>query len=123
MSHKHFTIDERESVFKYLALGFKKSEIARRIRKNRSSVVSVEKLKKILLMENIGLIKLKLFTQVEKKTVELRKNSKILYFYWIFKISLKKGGHQSKSQEELKRTEALISVLRQFTLPLKRVYY
>lgn len=38
MSHKHFTIDERESVFKYLALGFKKSEIARRIGKNRSTV-------------------------------------------------------------------------------------
>ncbi len=38
MRHQHFNIDEKESIFKYLALGFKKSEIARRIGKNRSSV-------------------------------------------------------------------------------------
>ncbi len=38
MRHQHFNIDERESIFKYLALGFKKSEIARRLGKNRSSI-------------------------------------------------------------------------------------
>ncbi len=38
MRHRHFNIDERESIFKYLALGFKKSEIARRLGKNRSSI-------------------------------------------------------------------------------------
>lgn len=38
MRHQHFNIDERESIFKYLTLGFKKSEIARRLGKNRSSV-------------------------------------------------------------------------------------
>ncbi|WP_319370483.1 helix-turn-helix domain-containing protein [uncultured Ilyobacter sp.] len=38
MSHKHFTIEDRESIFKYLALGFKNSKIARRIGKDRSSV-------------------------------------------------------------------------------------
>ncbi len=38
MRHQHFNIDEKESIFKYLALGFKKSEIARRLGKNRSSV-------------------------------------------------------------------------------------
>jgi IS30 family transposase len=38
MSHKHFTIEDRESIFKYLALGFKNIEIARRIGKDRSSV-------------------------------------------------------------------------------------
>ena len=38
MSHKHFTIDERESILESLALGFKKSEIAKRLGKNRSSI-------------------------------------------------------------------------------------
>ena len=38
MSHTHFTIDERESILEFLALGLTKSEIARRIGKNKSSV-------------------------------------------------------------------------------------
>lgn len=54
INHKHFIIDERESIFKYLALGFKKTKIAR--------LVLIEELKEILLMENIGLRNLKLCT-------------------------------------------------------------
>jgi len=38
MSHKHFTIDERESILEYLALGFSKSKIARKLGRHRSSI-------------------------------------------------------------------------------------
>jgi len=38
MSHKHFTILERESIFEFLTLGFSQAEIARRIGKHRSSI-------------------------------------------------------------------------------------
>ena len=38
MSHTHFTIDERESILKYLALNFSKAKIARKLDRNRSSV-------------------------------------------------------------------------------------
>ena len=38
ISHKHFTIEERESILESLALGLKKRKIARRIGRNRSSV-------------------------------------------------------------------------------------
>ncbi len=34
MRPQHFNIDERESIFKYLRLSFKKSEIAKRLGKN-----------------------------------------------------------------------------------------
>ena len=38
MSHTHFTIDERESILEYLALGLSKAKIARRLNKHRSSI-------------------------------------------------------------------------------------
>lgn len=38
MSHKHFTIDERESILEFLALGLSKSKIAKNLKKNKSSV-------------------------------------------------------------------------------------
>ena len=38
MNHIHFTIDERESIFKFLAIDFKKIEIARKIGRNKSNV-------------------------------------------------------------------------------------
>ena len=38
MGHNHFAIEESESILESLALGSRKSEIARRIGRNRSSV-------------------------------------------------------------------------------------
>ena len=38
MRHKHFTIDERESILVYLTLGFSKSKIAKKLARHRSSV-------------------------------------------------------------------------------------
>ena len=38
MSHTHFTIDERESILEFLALGFSKAKIARKLDKHRSSI-------------------------------------------------------------------------------------
>ena len=38
MSHKHFTILERESIFEFLTLGFSNTEIAKRLGKHRSSI-------------------------------------------------------------------------------------
>lgn len=38
MSHKHFTIEERESILEYLVLGFKNSEIALNLGRSRSSI-------------------------------------------------------------------------------------
>lgn len=38
MRHKHFTIDERESILEYLTLGFSKSKIAKKLLRHRSSV-------------------------------------------------------------------------------------
>ena len=38
MSHKHFSISERESILEFLALGLSKAEIARRLGRHRSSI-------------------------------------------------------------------------------------
>ena len=38
MSHKHFTISERESILEFLALGLSKAEIARKLGRHRSSI-------------------------------------------------------------------------------------
>ncbi len=38
MSHKHFTIAERESILESLARGLKKSEIAKKLGRARSSI-------------------------------------------------------------------------------------
>lgn len=38
MSHSHFTIEERESILEFLALGLKPAEMARRLDRNRSSI-------------------------------------------------------------------------------------
>ena len=38
MGHKHFTIDERESILEYLTLNFSKSKIAKKLVKHSSSV-------------------------------------------------------------------------------------
>lgn len=39
MSYKHFTIEERESILEFLALGLKPSEMARRLGRHRSNIV------------------------------------------------------------------------------------
>lgn len=38
MGYNHFTIDERESILSFLALGFSKAEMARKLNRNRSSI-------------------------------------------------------------------------------------
>lgn len=38
MSHKHFSISERESILEFLAFGLSKAEIARRLGRHRSSI-------------------------------------------------------------------------------------